>query len=615
MSSRSGFSPWRGAVCGLLAAAVAMGVAQLFAGFTIPSASPVVAVGEVVIDHTPLPVKEWATSTFGTGDKTVLVGGVLVVVFLYSMLVGVLAVRRLALGFAGLAIFAVLGLDAALTRHDATASYAVPTVFGALGGAIALWWLVVTARAAARESSARRGARDPGRLPPVAFQPADPYVTRDYGTREAGQAPGGTRDDAGASRDDAGDEASGWIAGSAAAAEPPAGREPARAEPSRAGPARPEPSRAGPPTSGSFEPWPPSPGSPARRQFLVAAGTTVAAAALGEAVGRSLSESKNVTLAQQAIRLPRAAAPAAALPRGINPPVPGLSSFITPNGQFYRVDTAIVVPEVAPASWSLRIHGMVAREVTITFDQLLRRPLSEDYITLTCVSDPVAGPYIGNAKWLGASLAALIRSAGPQRGADQLLCTSVDGFTSGTPLQVVLDGRDALVAIAMNGTVLPTEHGFPARLVVPGLYGYVSACKWVVDIEVTTFAKAQGYWVPLGWSQQGPIKTESRIDVPANGNSLKAGKVPVAGVAWAQHKGIEAVEARVDNGPWNEATLAAVPGIDTWRQWVWQWDATPGTHLIEARATDKTGYTQTSVTEDVAPNGASGYPSAQVTVS
>jgi DMSO/TMAO reductase YedYZ molybdopterin-dependent catalytic subunit len=299
----------------------------------------------------------------------------------------------------------------------------------------------------------------------------------------------------------------------------------------------------------------------------------------------------------------------------VNLSVPGISSFITPSSQFYRVDTAIIVPQVDPSNWQLRIHGMVAREVTITFDELLHRPLIEDYITLCCVSNPVGGPYIGNAKWLGASLASLIREARPQRGADQLLSTSVDGFTSGTPLQVVLDGREALLAVAMNGAALPTAHGFPARQVVPGLYGYVSACKWVVDIEVTTFAAAQAYWVPRGWSAMGPIKTESRIDVPTDGSSVKAGKVAVAGVAWAQHKGIEAVEARVDRGPWQEATLATVPGIDTWRQWVWDWDATPGTHLIEARATDKTGYTQTSAIEDVAPNGATGYPSTQVTVS
>jgi DMSO/TMAO reductase YedYZ molybdopterin-dependent catalytic subunit len=354
-----------------------------------------------------------------------------------------------------------------------------------------------------------------------------------------------------------------------------------------------------------------------RRSFLVTAGVTVAAAAIGEVAGRSLATRKNVSIAQAAVKFPRAAVKAPPLPAGVNLPVPGISPFITPNGQFYRVDTALIVPQVDPTGWQLRIHGMVARPITINFDQLLHRPLIEDYITLTCVSNPVGGPYIGNAKWLGASLSSLIRAAGPLRGAEQLFCTSVDGFTSGVPLATVLDaGRDSLVAVAMNGAALPTEHGFPARLVVPGLYGYVSACKWVVDIEVTTWAAAAPYWYQNGWAQQAPIKTESRIDVPAAGSSVKAGKVPVAGVAWAQHKGIEAVEVRIDSGPWNEATLAAVPDLDTWRQWVWEWDATDvGSHTIEARATDKTGYTQTSLQAPEAPNGASGYPSAQITVS
>jgi DMSO/TMAO reductase YedYZ molybdopterin-dependent catalytic subunit len=227
----------------------------------------------------------------------------------------------------------------------------------------------------------------------------------------------------------------------------------------------------------------------------------------------------------------------------------------------------------------------------------------------------VGGPYVGNAKWLGARLADLIRQARPRAGASQLLCTSADGFTSGTPLQVVLDGRDALVAVAMNGTALPVEHGFPARMVIPGLYGYVSATKWVTDIEVTTFAAASAYWVQRGWSQRAPIKTECRIDVPAAGAALRPGPVPVAGVAWAQHKGIDAVEVRVDRGAWHRARLAAVPDIDTWRQWVWEWPATPGNHLLEARATDKTGYTQTALQAQPEPDGASGYPSATVTVS
>jgi DMSO/TMAO reductase YedYZ molybdopterin-dependent catalytic subunit len=602
MTTRVGLSRWLAAVCGLLAAAVALGIAQLLAGISAPNASPADAVGSIVINHTPLSVKVWATSAFGTNDKNVLLTGVFVVVFLYAMLVGVLAARRLAYGFAGLALFAVVGIAAAVTTHGASPGYALPTVFGALVGAFALARLIesaqeMTAARAARAVTAR-GARPAGGLPPIVF-----------GGAAAGQAwdddTDGDTEDTDTDDGDAADD-------ELRAPDLPGGSGRTRPVPAVPGatdwrgPARPAADRPA---------WAAGGGNRGRRSFLLTAGVTVAAAAVGEVGGRNLGERKNVSAAQAAIRLPKAAVPAPPLPRGVNLPVPGISPFITPNGQFYRVDTALIVPQVDPTSWTLRIHGMVAREIVITFDQLLRRPLTEDYITLCCVSNPVDGPYIGNAKWLGASLTSLIRSAGPLRGAEQLLCTSVDGFTSGVPLPTVLDtNRDSMVAVAMNGTVLPTEHGFPARLVVPGLYGYVSACKWVVDIEVTTWA-AQAYWVPLGWSQQAPIKTESRIDVPASGQQVKAGKTAVAGVAWAQHKGIEAVEVRVDGGPWHEATLAAVPDLDTWRQWVWEWDATAvGSHTIEARATDKTGYTQTSVQEPEAPNGASGYPSSQITV-
>lgn len=603
MTSRTGDagarpSRWWGAACGLLAAAAAIGTGQLLAGFTVPAASPVVVVGQAAIDRTPLAVKDWATSTFGTADKTVLLGGVLAVVLLYSVGVGVLAVRRFTLGLLGLAVFAGIGLAAAMTRHGASGSYAVPTLAGALAGAVALRWLVVTARSAAlavAEARAARAALRADQAPAAAFGPrgrdgdvpaaAAAWPAADDGwLDQAGR--GASQDDAPGRRASGGDAP--WDRETGPFPAVPPGRRPVATVPDA---------------------------SPARRHFLFAAGASVAVAAVGTAGGRSLATRKNVSMARQALKFPRAAEPAAPLPPGVGLPVRGISPFITPNNQFYRVDTAILVPQVDPSNWRLRIHGMVAREVTVTFDELLRRPLIEDYLTLCCVSNPVGGPYIGNAKWLGASLAALLREARPQRGADQLLATSADGFTSGTPLTAVLDGRDALVAVAMNGAALPTAHGFPARLVVPGLYGYVSACKWVVDLEVTTFAAAQGYWVPRGWSQLGPVKTESRIDVPTSGSSVKAGKVAVAGVAWAQHKGIEAVEARVDRGAWHEATLAAVPGIDTWRQWVWEWDATPGAHLIEARATDKTGYTQTSAIAEVAPNGATGYPSVQVTVS
>jgi DMSO/TMAO reductase YedYZ molybdopterin-dependent catalytic subunit len=288
---------------------------------------------------------------------------------------------------------------------------------------------------------------------------------------------------------------------------------------------------------------------------------------------------------------------------------------VTPNSAFYRVDTALFLPQVSPDSWQLRIHGMVSKPITLSFHDLLRLPLVEDWITLCCVSNPVGGPYIGNAKWLGAKIAPLLRAAGIQAGAQQLLCTSTDGFTSGTPIQTVMDGRDALLAVAMNGAALPVAHGFPVRLVVPGLYGYVSACKWITDIKVTTWAGEYAYWAQRGWSQQAPIKTESRIDVPSLANTtLRAGPRQIAGVAWAQHKGIDAVEVRVDGGDWQQAKLAAVPGIDAWRQWVLDWDATRGNHVIEARATDATGYTQTAVQAPPEPNGATGYPTITVTV-
>ena len=555
-ASSSPPSALAGATVGVLAAAVAMGVSQLAAGLTVAQSSPVLAVGQAAIDLTPLPVKDFAISTFGTHDKDALVLGILVILAAFAAVIGILAVRRLALGLAGLAVFACIGLAAALTRPTATAEYVIPTLVGAAAGAFALTRLV----RAAHGLESRRST--PARAP---------------------EAPGALEDSE----------------GPAGELEPP--DRPA-AEPASTFTYLPNPADRGP--SG----W------PARRRFLAASGAAAVTAAAGALVGRELITRHNVSAARAALRFPRPAAAAPPLPPGVDLNLPGLSSFITPNGSFYRVDTAILLPQVDPATWQLRIHGMVQREVTLTFDQLLRRPLIENYLTLTCVSDPVGGPYVGNARWLGASLADLIRQARPLAGADQLLCTSVDGFTSGTPLQIVLDGRDALLTVAMNGQALPVAHGFPARMVVPGLYGYVSACKWVTDINVTTFAGNDAYWAQRGWAQQAPIKTESRIDVPATNSTIAAGRTSVAGVAWAQHKGIAAVEVRLDRGSWQQARLAAVPGIDTWRQWVWEWDATPGTHLIEARATDATGYTQTAVQAQPPPNGASGYPSASVVV-
>ena len=612
-----------GAVAGLLAAGTALGVGQLVAGLTGANGSPVVAVGELQIDFTPPWLKNFAINEFGSDDKLVLVSGILVVLAIFAAVIGALATRRLAYGMAGLAVFAAVGLIAATTRPTATAASVLPTLAATAAAVVVLRMLIRLATQPAEasqdkwqydswdaawavtEPSGPKGTdADTASLPDASA--TDPFMADPVRPDQPGPDQPG--------RNQPGPE-------QPVAPDLPAdtGRPPASGTVIRPSGPR-EPGQPGRPTSPGQPVRPVRAGShaappgPQRRSFLAASAATAGVAAVAGLAGRLLAERSSVASARNALRIPKPAQTVPGLPAGVNLDIPGLSSFITSNNNFYRVDTAIVLPQVDPSSWQLRIHGMVQREITLTFDELIRMPLIEDYVTLCCVSNPVGGPYIGNALWLGVKLASVLRQAGIKAGADQLLCTSVDGFTSGTPIQTVMDGRDALLAVAMNGQPLPVAHGFPVRMVVPGLYGYVSATKWVTDIDVTTFAGNYAYWAVRGWSQQAPVKTESRIDVPNGLGQLKAGQTAVAGVAWAQHKGIDAVHVRVDSGPWNLATLAAVPGLDTWRQWAWEWDATPGNHLIECRATDKTGYTQTGLDEPPEPNGATGYPMVQVSV-
>ena len=349
-----------------------------------------------------------------------------------------------------------------------------------------------------------------------------------------------------------------------------------------------------------------------RRKFLVASGATAGIAVAAGVGGQELSN-KRFSVNTSQVKLSAPAVKAKPLPKNTELNIPGLSSFYTPNASFYRVDTAIVAPAIEPSSWQLRIHGMVDKPMTITFDQLMQRPMMDRDVTLTCVSESVGGGYIGNARWQGTLLADVLREAGLQSGAQQIVMRDVNDMNIGVAVDPVMDGRDALLAVGMNGQPLPQEHGFPVRVVVPGLYGYVSACKWVVDMQVTTFAAFDAYWVQRHWSQQAPIKTESRIDVPKSGTQLTAGPATIAGVAWAQHRGIEAVEVSVD-GTWYQAKLAAQDNIDTWRQWYYTWHAEAGQHTIQVRATDKTGYTQTAVKHRTEPNGATGYHTIGVTV-
>ena len=351
-----------------------------------------------------------------------------------------------------------------------------------------------------------------------------------------------------------------------------------------------------------------------RRRFLRLALLMGATSVVVGAVARSVSAaSAAVQQVRGSIRLPKASAPAAALPAGAQLSVPGITTFATPNADFYRIDTALQVPSIDPGGWKLRITGMVERNIEITYDELLALPLEEHWVTLACVSNEVGGGLVGNALWLGYPIRKLLERAKPIGGADMVLSRSQDGFTAGTPLAVLQDERtDAVLAVGMNGEPLPLDHGFPVRMVVPGLYGYVSATKWVVELKVTTFAKDMGYWTPRGWSALGPVKVSSQIDTPTR--EVQAGTIAVAGVAWAQHTGISKVEVRVDDGDWQQATLARAVSADTWLQWSYAWEATSGDYEITVRATDADGLVQTADRAPVAPDGATGLHRVRVSV-
>jgi DMSO/TMAO reductase YedYZ molybdopterin-dependent catalytic subunit len=340
-------------------------------------------------------------------------------------------------------------------------------------------------------------------------------------------------------------------------------------------------------------------------------GVAVVAGAFGRALMRSATAAAEA--ARVAIGLPGVADPAPRIPAGADIGVPGLSPFVTPNRDFYRVDTALTVPSLDVEGWQLSIHGMVDRPLTLTYEQLLERPLMERDITLTCVSNEVGGRYVGNARWVGVSLRDLLGEAGVRTGVDQIVGRSSDGFTTGTPASVALDGRDAMLAVAMNGEPLPLVHGFPVRMVIPGLYGYESACKWLTEIELTTYAAFSAYWVRRGWAEQAPIRTSSRIDTPT-GRDVRTGEVTVAGVAWAQHRGIDAVEVSVDDGEWTPAMLGEVISEDTWRHWSAPWTATAGTHTLAVRAVDGDGVVQTDDEAPPFPRGSSGIHRITVTV-
>ena len=358
---------------------------------------------------------------------------------------------------------------------------------------------------------------------------------------------------------------------------------------------------------------PPPPGAD-RRTFLAATGMVAFVAVTAAAAGRVVAAARTTAVTvRSVVHLPAAKVTVPPAPAAASAPVAGLVPVVTPNAAFYRIDTALWVPYIDPADWVLRVHGLVEREVTIRWEDLIAEDLVEAWVTLACVSNPIGGDLVGNAKWLGWPIRELLARAGPLPGADMVLSRSLDGFTASTPLEVLTEERNALLAIGMNGEPLPQEHGFPVRMVVPGLFGYVSATKWVVDLEVTRFADAEAYWTQRGWAPRGPVKTAARVEVPRPNATVAAGPVMVGGTAWAQHRGIERVEVRVDGGPWQEATLAEAIHVDTWVQWSWRWDAEPGRHRLSVRAWDPDG-PQTEEVAGVVPDGATGYDGVDVTV-
>ncbi|WP_030514939.1 molybdopterin-dependent oxidoreductase [Nocardia sp. NRRL WC-3656] len=554
------------AACGIVSAGLALGVAELVSVPVGAGSAPLAAIGATVVDHTPDGVREWAIDTFGTDDKMMLYLLMGVVALIVAALVGVVERTARPIGSVVLGVFGIGAAWAALERPAANWTWALPSVVGVALAIVSLRWLIRRYEAF--------GA---------------PAMVRGGGGAGAGRGAG---------------------AGAETGAQHPAGSEGPDAMPGlfEGDDAR---------LSARGAAWPrvvkPDAAQVDRRQVMRGiVGVGVLAVAAGIA-GRVLGASaRSVAGERAAVRLPPPNVPVPPVDPAADLRVPGLASYLTPNSDFYRIDTALTVPQVSKETWSLRIHGMVDREIRLDYADLARRPAVERLVTLTCVSNPVGGDLIGNASWLGYRLDALIAEAGPHPDADMVLSRSADGFTAGSPLAALTDGRDALLAVGMNGEPLPVEHGYPARLVVPGLYGYVSATKWVTELEITRFDRAQAYWTRRGWSERGPIKTGTRIDTPRG--AVRAGKVTIAGVAWAQHRGIDAVEVQIDNGPWQPARLAAEPSVDTWRQWSYDWDASAGTHTVRARATDGTGTVQTAEVADVIPDGASGYPSRTIRV-
>ena len=569
-----------GALAGAAGAAVGLAFGELMEGAFESIPSLVVAVSELLSDYTPGDVVRFSIDTFGTSQKSLLTAGIIIVSMALGGVLGRFAVRgRPEVTRAGFALFGLLGGWAAARNpmSPAVGSWVVALTAAVLAAGTTL----LLARLATKRA-----------VPALAAEPRD-------------------------------------AAGAAKPVEPE-------------GPAEPEGLRT-----------PAAPGTTRRAFFVYAAGAGAAALAM-VGLGRSLrgQSAAEQFLEANALRPSETTVPPAPTtePQAVSPQavsvstttsttlapepagpsvqaqladldtlddeVAGISSYVTPNDSFYRIDTAFGrVPQVDPGDWRLRFTGMVDNPYEITFDEIQAMDLSDYVITLSCVSNEVGGNLVGNAVWTGVPLSVLLDRAGVQAGADQVVGRSVDDWTAGFPAGVVYDGRNAILAIGMNDEFLPTSHGFPARLVVAGLYGYVSAVKWIEEIELTTWDGFDGYWIPRGWSKEGPMKTQSRIDVPGGGQGLVAGQpAPIAGIAWAPTRGIERVEVNIDDEGWLPCQLGEALGDESWVQWHREWTPSSGRHRIQVRATDGDGITQRSEEVRPAPNGAEGWHTVTVNV-
>ena len=562
------------AVGSVLAFGAALGVGHLVAGVVSPLSSPYQAVADAVVRIAPPALVEFGKSLtlpglpVGRADKFGLLLGVGVVVLAVAVLAGLASRRSARPGRRVVILLGLLGLAAVVSSPVFTLPDVVAPLASLGAGLWTFRWLHEKAMALAVDRAAAVRARPDTTPSPGASSPPD-FSRSD--TSRSDTSPPDTR--------------------------------PRDPRPPDGGPPKADPD-AGPGAAAELS----------RRRLLVSSAVVGAGAAGAGLGGYLLGAGVDVAQSQSAVATQlRPSSPAAPIPAGADFAAQGTPTFLTANGDFYRIDTALRLPAKAAANWSMKVHGMVDRELTISYQDLLNRPLIERSVTLTCVSNEVGGDLISTANFIGVSLRDLLVEAGVRPGANQLFSTSLDGFTAGTPTDVVMEpDRGAMLALGMNSAPLPLEHGYPVRMVVPGLYGYVSATKWLADLELTTFDAKQAYWLQRGWAQLAPIKTQSRIDRPRSGDSVAAGRVTAAGIAWAQHRGIAKVEVRVDAGPWQEAQLSTEVSADTWRMWRVDLTVPPGDHTLECRATDTTGETQTAVPAPPVPDGASGWPSIEL---